>query len=60
MNLVNLGMKGLMGMTALETINAFLFITQTNFNSVHLIVFCVVKVFSVLSEMKTTCVKKMS
>lgn len=59
MNLVNLGMKGLMGMTALETINAFLFITQTNYNSVHLIVFCVVKVFSV-SEMKTTCVKKMS
>ena len=47
-------------MTALQTNNAFWFITKTYFNSVDLIVFCIVKVFMVLLEMKTTQVKKMS
>ena len=36
------------------TNNAFWLITQTYFNSVDLIVFCIVKVFMVLLEMKTT------
>ena len=41
-----------MGTIALEKNNPFLVITQTYFNSVHLIVFCVAKVFMVLSKMK--------
>ena len=42
-----------MGTTALEKNNPFLVITQTYFNSIHLIVFCVAKVFMVLFKMET-------
>ena len=47
-----------MGMTALQTNNAFWFITKTYFNSVDLIVFCIVKVFMVLLESENNLSEK--